>query len=102
MEAHMPWTTKRRCECYSVGSADPMPMRNRARLLLTILIAVLSVLSAIHAPRVHASETHQIEAAWIPIADGSAQPTAAWSEFCERNPGECAINPAEPSTIQLD
>jgi predicted transglutaminase-like cysteine proteinase len=26
----------------------------------------------------------------------------AWSEFCERDPSECAINPAEPATIQLD
>ena len=98
----MPWTTKRSHECYSVGSTDPMPMRTRARLLLTILIAVLSVLSVIHAPRVQASETHQYDVAWIPVADGSAQPTAAWSEFCERSPGECAINLAEPATIKLD
>jgi predicted transglutaminase-like cysteine proteinase len=98
----MPCMTKRRCECYSDLATDPIPRRSRARLLLIIVIAVLSVLSAIHAPRVHASEAHQLDGAWIPTAVGSAQPTAAWSEFCERSPGECAINPAEPTTIKLD
>jgi hypothetical protein len=98
----MPWTTNRRCACYSDPSTDLMPMRSRVKLLLTIVIAVLSLLSAIYAPRVQASETHQFDAAWIPIADGGAQPTAAWSEFCERSAGECAINPAEPATITLD
>jgi predicted transglutaminase-like cysteine proteinase len=70
--------------------------------MLTIGIAVLAVLSVIQAPRVHATEIHQLDAAWIPTSGGSAQPTAAWSEFCDRNPAECAINPAEPATIQLD
>jgi predicted transglutaminase-like cysteine proteinase len=98
----MPWNTKPRLACYPTAETNTDPMRSRARLLLTIVIAVLSLLSAIHAPRVHASETHQRDAAWIPTADGSAQPTDAWSAFCERSPGECAINPAEPATIQLD
>ena len=98
----MPWTTKRSHECYSVEPTDIMPIRSRARLLIIIVIAVLSVLSAIHAPRAQASETRQFDTAWIPVADGNAQPTAAWSEFCERSPGECAINPAEPATVKLD
>jgi predicted transglutaminase-like cysteine proteinase len=53
-------------------------------------------------PRASAAETRQLDAAWIPTAEGSAQPTDAWSEFCERSPAECAINPAEPAMIQLD
>jgi predicted transglutaminase-like cysteine proteinase len=53
-------------------------------------------------PRVSAAEIRQLDVAWIPTAEGSAQPTDAWSEFCERSPAECAINPAEPAMIQLD
>jgi predicted transglutaminase-like cysteine proteinase len=98
----MPWTIKRQHACHSVASVDAMPMRSLARLLLTIVIAVLAVLSVIYPARVQASEIHRADAAWIPIADGNAQPTAAWSEFCERDPAECAINQAEPETIGLD
>jgi len=70
--------------------------------MLTIVIAVLGLLSVIYPARVHASDIRQSDAAWIPITDGSAQPTAAWSEFCERSPAECAINQAEPETVRLD
>jgi predicted transglutaminase-like cysteine proteinase len=98
----MPWTTKRRLECYPAAETNVMPMRSRARLLLIVLIAVLSIFSEIHASRADTNEIRQPDAAWIPITDGSAQPTDAWSEFCERSPGECAINPAEPATINLD
>jgi predicted transglutaminase-like cysteine proteinase len=67
-----------------------------------VAITLFLLLVLVGGPRASAAEIHQLDAAWIPIADGSAQPTAAWSEFCERSPNECAINPAEPSTIQLD
>jgi predicted transglutaminase-like cysteine proteinase len=32
---------------------------------------------------------------------GTARPVVAWSKFCQRYPGECAIDPAEPALIQL-
>ena len=32
---------------------------------------------------------------------GEARPLAAWTEFCRRVPGECAVNPSEPATVQL-
>ncbi len=32
---------------------------------------------------------------------GAARPVAAWSKFCERYPGECAVNTDEPATIPL-
>lgn len=38
------------------------------------------------------------------VAAYSAQetkPLAAWVEFCNRMPGECAVDPSEPTTVQL-
>ena len=98
----MPWTTKRRHECYPVAKTDTNFRVSDASLLLLVFITVLSLLTVIHAPRAHADEIPQLDVAWIPTAHGSAQPTTAWSEFCERSPDECAINPAEPATIKLD
>lgn len=37
-----------------------------------------------------------------PVAPGGrAKPTQAWTEFCKRYPAECAINPSEPTTVEL-
>ncbi|MGF9760745.1 transglutaminase-like cysteine peptidase [Microvirga sp. 0TCS3.31] len=79
-----------------------MPRASVVWLMRAVAITLFLLLVLVGGPRANAAETRQIDAAWIPIADGSAQPTAAWSEFCERNPGECAIDLAEPSTIRLD
>ena len=107
----MPWTTKRRCSCYLTDDQcgrDPasetpfMPRASLVWLMRAVAITVFLFFVLVAGPRAGAAEVYQLDAAWIPIADGSAQPTAAWSEFCERNPGECAINPAEPTTIELD
>ena len=32
---------------------------------------------------------------------GGARPVAAWTQFCTRYPGECDINPSEPTSIAL-
>ena len=32
---------------------------------------------------------------------GEARPLAAWSEFCRRQPSECAVDPSEPATVTL-
>ncbi|HMO29797.1 transglutaminase-like cysteine peptidase [Enterovirga sp.] len=32
---------------------------------------------------------------------GEAKPIAAWVEFCNRMPSECAVNPSEPAVIRL-
>ena len=107
----MSWTTKRRCSCYLTEdrctcdpAAEPpfMPPASLVWLLRVVAIAIILLLVLIGGPRASAAETRRLDAAWIPIADGSAQPTAAWSEFCDRSPNECAINPVEPSTIQFD
>ncbi len=107
----MPWTTKRRCACYltegqygcdHAAETPFMPQASLVWLMRAVAITVFLFFVLVAGPRAGAAEIHQLDAAWIPVADGSAQPTAAWSEFCERNPGECAINPAEPATIQLD
>ncbi len=72
-------------------------------LLRTVAITFLLLFALVYGPGAKADELHSANlAGWIPIADGGAQPTAAWSEFCERFSAECAINPAEPATVKLD
>ena len=34
-------------------------------------------------------------------ASGEARPLAAWVEFCQRMPAECAVDPSEPSVVRL-
>lgn len=34
-------------------------------------------------------------------AAGEAKPLAAWTEFCHRMPSECAVDPSEPTQVQL-
>lgn len=37
-----------------------------------------------------------------PVAKvGSAKPILGWVRFCEQNPAECAVDPSEPTTIEL-
>jgi predicted transglutaminase-like cysteine proteinase len=98
----MPWTFERKYERGSAAGSNTASRGDLAWLLRTVAITILLLLALVLGPHASAAEIHQLDAAWIPVADGSAQPTAAWSEFCERSPGECAINPAEPATIQLD
>ncbi len=33
---------------------------------------------------------------------GTAKPIAAWLDFCQRHPAECALDPAEPAQITLN
>jgi predicted transglutaminase-like cysteine proteinase len=98
----MPGTFEGKNERGPAAGPNTASRGDLAWILRTVAITILLLLALVLGPRASAAETHQLDAAWIPVADGSAQPTAAWSEFCERNPGECAINPAEPATIQLD
>jgi predicted transglutaminase-like cysteine proteinase len=98
----MPWTFEGKNERGPAAESNTASRGDLAWILRTVAITILLLLALVLGPRAGAAEIHQLDAAWIPVADGSAQPTAAWSEFCERNPGECAINPAEPATIQLD
>jgi predicted transglutaminase-like cysteine proteinase len=73
-----------------------------AWLLRTIAITTLLLLALVHTPQAHAGGARPIEASsWLPTADETAQPTAAWSDFCERLPAECVINLSEPAVIQL-
>jgi predicted transglutaminase-like cysteine proteinase len=85
-----------------ISSAAIHP-RGRADLvwLVRALVLTLLLLVLVAGPRAQAAEA-QPAAAWMPVADGSVQPTAAWREFCERSPAECAVNPAEPARLTLD
>jgi len=71
-------------------------------LLRSLAIAAILLLALVHGPQASATDARQIGAAWIPVATGNAQPTAAWAEFCARLPDECAIELSEPATITLD
>ena len=56
--------------------------------LVAALIAFASLLTAAHAsPRL--------------VADEEAPALAGWTEFCTRMPAECAVNTAEPETVDL-
>jgi predicted transglutaminase-like cysteine proteinase len=35
------------------------------------------------------------------LVTGGARPVAAWNEWCQRMPSDCAVNTAEPATIAL-
>jgi predicted transglutaminase-like cysteine proteinase len=98
----MPWIFEGKYERGPAAGSNTAFRGNLAWILRTVAITILLLLALVLGPRASAAEIPQLNAAWIPVVDGSAQPTAAWSEFCERSPGECAINPAEPATIKLD
>ena len=98
----MPWTAKRRHSCYTVAEPEFNSRGGLAWTLRSVVIGLLLVFALVGIPRVNAGESYGSNIAWIPSAGESAQPTDAWSEFCERSPGECAIDPSEPATIKLD
>jgi predicted transglutaminase-like cysteine proteinase len=98
----MPWTTKRRHSCYPVAEPTANTRGGLAWTLRSIVIGLLLMFALVGIPGVNAGEPQQFSAAWIPSSGESAQPTDAWNEFCERSPGECAIDPSEPAAITLD
>ncbi len=97
----MPWNLKGKYERISAGPHTE-PRVDLPWLLRTAGITALLLLALVLGPHASGAETRRLNVTWIPIVDGIAQPTAAWSEFCERDPAECAINPAEPATIKLN
>ncbi len=98
----MPWTFEGKHERSPAAGSNGAARRDLAWILRTVAITILLLLVLVHGTHARAAEPTPLDIAWIPVAGGSAQPTVAWSEFCERDPSECAINPAEPATIQLD
>jgi len=98
----MPWTFEGKHKRSPNAEPTVACRGDLAWHLRAVAITILLLFALVHGPHARAAGTRHPDLAWIPVADGTAQPTAAWSEFCERNPSECAINPAEPATIQLD
>ncbi|PVE22009.1 transglutaminase [Microvirga sp. KLBC 81] len=98
----MPWIVRGKYERSPAAESNAASRGELVWLLRTVAITTLLLLALVHGSHASAAETRHLDATWIPVADGSAQPTVAWSEFCERSPGECAVDPAEPATIQLD
>lgn len=98
----MPWTFEGKYE-RSPAAASSAGFRGApAWLLRTMAITILLLLALVYGPDARADGSRQLDTAWIPAADGSAQPTPAWRAYCEQSPSECALNPAEPATIKLD
>ena len=65
-------------------------------LLLITLIQLLSIAASHAQPRATVPL-----AAYTNVIDAPAQPTAAWTQFCEQTPGECLVDTSEPTVIHL-
>ena len=99
----MPMTLKGKYERIFAVKTNTRPHGGLVWLLRTIAITILLILALVHTSRAHADEGHPSTAtAWIPINGENVQPTAAWTEFCERAPAECTVNSSEPTTITLN
>lgn len=64
--------------------------------VLAALIAIAGATSA------QAQPTAGLPVASAPIvASGDARAPYAWTDFCNRKPSECTVNPAEPEQVEL-
>ena len=76
-----------------------------ARSFATRLMAGLALAGAFlaaPAPQAAAQPTAALPAMSLSATTtGPARPIAAWAEFCERYPGECAVDRTEPASITL-
>ncbi|KFC67578.1 Transglutaminase family protein cysteine peptidase, BTLCP precursor [Bosea sp. LC85] len=64
--------------------------------VLAALIAVAGISS------VQAQQVAALPAAAMPIAaSGDARAPYAWTDFCKRNPVECAVNTQEPEHVEM-
>jgi predicted transglutaminase-like cysteine proteinase len=70
-----------------------------------ILTAIIAGAALVFAPSFIASEAQasRLPGASTPTYDaGSARPIQGWIDFCQRNPGDCAVDTREPEFITLD
>ncbi|GJE72750.1 transglutaminase-like cysteine peptidase [Methylorubrum podarium] len=76
-----------------------------SRAVTTRLLAGLALAGtflAAPAPRAEAQTTAALPAMSLSaVTTGPARPIAAWAEFCERYPAECAVDRTEPASITL-
>ena len=76
-----------------------------SRAVTTRLLAGLALVGAFlaaPAPRAEAQTTAALPAMSLSaVTTGPARPIAAWAEFCERYPAECAVDRTEPASITL-
>jgi predicted transglutaminase-like cysteine proteinase len=67
-----------------------------------IKAAVVSAFMVFAGNAVQAQTLASLPVTSNPIASmGTAKPLLAWAKFCDSNPAECAVNVAEPETIDL-
>ena len=77
------------------------PTRSFTTRLLAGL-ALAGAFLAAPAPKAEAQTTAALPAMSLSAATtGPARPIAAWAEFCERYPGECAVDRTEPASVTL-
>jgi predicted transglutaminase-like cysteine proteinase len=85
------------------------PGRGNAWVLSKTIPAItLAAGLALFGGSAHTEPVHGQTAAGIPsgsqpvsVRNLSARPTMGWVRFCEQRPAECAVDIAEPATIQL-
>ncbi len=98
----MQQTLARKCGFIAANVASIMPWRNIAQLPRIIGMTSILLLAVVRATQVHAdSDLQGGAAAWMPEADATIQPTAAWTEFCKHLPTECKVDLTEPEVIEL-
>jgi len=64
-------------------------------------IAACFVLAALSGAAAAQTVAATPQASSLASADGEARPLAAWLDFCERYPAECAVNAGEPASVAL-
>jgi hypothetical protein len=73
-----------------------MPQASVVWLVRAVVLTTFLLLVLVSGPRARASEIRQIDAAWIPVADGRAQPNVAGGAFRQRSITATAI----PAVLQ--
>ncbi|GJE56057.1 MULTISPECIES: transglutaminase-like cysteine peptidase [Methylobacterium] len=87
----------------SVGGASPVVRAAvRRRLRRAAHLSIVGAALLLGTAATQARPAIRLPEIGTSIDDGqAARPVAAWSEFCARMPGECSIDPSEPTQITL-
>jgi len=68
----------------------------------TLCLSAFALSFALMGGAVHAQTVAALPTVTQPVAKvGAAKPILGWIRFCEQNPTECAVDPAEPAAIDL-
>lgn len=74
---------------------------HRSRLALAALLAIVAALSSPAASAQSLASLPKPGSIGRVDPTGAARPVLAWTQFCQRYPGECDVDPGEPATVIL-